>query len=36
MPHADIDSFAADPSVSRIWDLFTVGMICRFIEARVK
>jgi len=36
MPHADIDSFANDPSVSRIWDLFTVGMICRFIEARVK
>jgi acyl carrier protein len=36
MPHADIDSFAADPSVAKIWDLFTVGMICRFIEARVK
>ncbi|MCA9084734.1 MAG: acyl carrier protein [Planctomycetaceae bacterium] len=35
MPHADIDSFAADPQVSRISDLFTVDMICRFIASRV-
>ncbi|MEN9555268.1 MAG: Acyl carrier protein [Planctomycetota bacterium] len=36
MPHADIDSFAADPAVSRLSDLFTVGMICRFVQARLK
>ncbi len=35
MPHADIDAFAADPSVSRLSDLFTVGMICKFVEARI-
>jgi len=36
MPHADLDSFAKDPAVSRISDLFTVGMIARFIAARLK
>lgn len=36
MPHADIDSFAKDPQVSKIQDLFTVDMICRFISARVR
>ena len=35
MPHADVESFAADPQVSRIPDLFTVDMICRFIASRV-
>ena len=35
MPHADIDKFAADPKVSKISDLFTVDMICRFIASRV-
>lgn len=35
MPHADVDSFAANPVVSKISDLFTVDMICRFIAARV-
>lgn len=36
MPHADIDTFAKDPAISRISDLFTVGMICRFVAARLK
>ena len=36
MPHADIDAFAKDPSVSKISDLFTVEMICKFIAARLK
>jgi acyl carrier protein len=36
MPHADIDSFAKDPVVSKISDLFTVDMICKFIAARLK
>lgn len=36
MPHADIDTFAKDPAISRLSDLFTVGMICRFVAARLK
>jgi acyl carrier protein len=36
MPHADIDSFAKDPVVSKLPNLFTVNMICKFIAARVK
>lgn len=35
MPHADIDSFAGDPQVSNIPNLFTVDMICRFVASRV-
>lgn len=35
MPHADIDAFAADPSVDHIQDLFTVQMIVRFLEAKL-
>lgn len=35
MPHADIDSFAADPRVVAIPDLFTVKMICGYIGSRV-
>ncbi|MCA9048312.1 MAG: acyl carrier protein [Planctomycetaceae bacterium] len=34
MPHADVDAFAEDPKVSRISDLFTVDMICKFIASR--
>jgi len=36
MPHANIDSFAANPLVSKLSDLFTVDMICKFIAARLK
>lgn len=35
MPHADVDSFAADPQVSKLPDLFTVQMICNFLATRV-
>lgn len=35
MPHADVDSFAADPQVSKLPDLFTVNMMCKFVKARV-
>ena len=31
----DIDAFAADPKVENIQDLFTVGMICKFLEAKL-
>jgi acyl carrier protein len=35
MPHADVDAFADDPQVENISDLFTVGMICKFLEAKL-
>lgn len=36
MPHADIDSFASNPLVSKLSDLFTVDMICKFVATRLK
>jgi acyl carrier protein len=35
MPHADVESFASDPKVENIPDLFTVDMICKFVGAKV-
>ncbi|QDU39725.1 Acyl carrier protein [Maioricimonas rarisocia] len=35
MPHADVDSFADDPKVENIQELFTVDMICKFLESKV-
>jgi len=35
MPHADVDSLAADPKVENIQNLFTVDMICRFLEQKL-
>jgi acyl carrier protein len=35
MPHADVDSFAADPKVENIQKMFTVGMICKFLENKL-
>ena len=35
MPHADVDAFAGDPQVSKLPDLFTVDMICKFIASRL-
>ena len=35
MPHADIDSFAEDPQVSGIQNLFTVDMICNYVATRL-
>ena len=35
MPHADVDTLAADPKVERIPELFTVNMIVNFIDSRV-
>lgn len=35
MPHADVESFATNPLVSNISNLFTVEMICKFIAARL-
>jgi acyl carrier protein len=35
MPHADVEKFAEDPKVDNIPDMFTVGMICKFLEAKL-
>jgi acyl carrier protein len=35
MPHADIDTFSADPRVERMSDLFTVNMICKFLAHKL-
>lgn len=36
MPYADIDKFAQDPDVQQISQLFTVEMIVRYIEDKVR
>ena len=35
MPHADLAAFEKDPQVANVSSLFTVGMICRYIESKV-
>ena len=35
MPHADLTTFAQDPDIQKINDLFTVGMICKYVESKV-
>lgn len=35
MPHADVDSFASDPKVENIQELFTVNMIVKFLDKKV-
>jgi acyl carrier protein len=35
MPHADIDAFAKNPLVSKISDLFTVDMMCKFLAGKL-
>ena len=35
MPHADVDKFAEDPKVENIQEMFTVNMICKFLEAKL-
>ena len=34
LPFADIDSFASDPQVENIQDLFTVDMLVKFVAAK--
>jgi acyl carrier protein len=36
MPHADVNAFAQDPKVENIQELFTVDMICKFLESKLK
>ena len=35
MPHADLSEFAKNPDVQNVNNLFTVGMICKYIESKV-
>ncbi len=35
MPHADVASFAADPKVENIQDMFTVQMIVNFLNTKL-
>jgi acyl carrier protein len=35
MPHANVDKFSKDPKVENIQELFTVEMICKFLEAKI-
>jgi len=35
MPHADLAEFEKDPDLQNVNNLFTVGMICKYIESKV-
>ena len=35
MPHADLSEFEKDPDIDKISDIFTVGTIVRFVEAKL-
>ena len=35
MPHADLDSFASDPQVDKLGDVFTVDMVCKFVKSKI-
>lgn len=35
MPHADLSEFEKDPDIDKISDVFTVGSIVRFVEAKL-
>jgi acyl carrier protein len=35
MPHADLTEFEKDPAVANFSSLFTVGMVCKYIESKV-
>ena len=36
MPHADVESFAKDPKIEHLQDLFTVQMIVKFITRKLE
>ena len=36
MPHADLTEFEKDPDIDKIADVFTVGTIVRFVEAKLQ
>jgi acyl carrier protein len=36
MPHTNTSEFSKNPDVSKLGDLFTVGMIVNFVESKIK
>lgn len=36
LPYADVEAFAKDPQFKKLGDLFTVNMIAKYIESKVK
>jgi acyl carrier protein len=36
MPHTDVSEFAKNPELSKLPDLFTVGMIVNYVESKLK
>jgi acyl carrier protein len=36
MPHTDTSVFAKNPDVSKLGDLFTVGMIVNYVQSKIK
>ena len=35
LPFCDVDSFAKDPRADKIWDLFTVEMLVKYVASKV-
>jgi hypothetical protein len=35
MPFADLDEFAANPEVKKFSNVFTVQMICNYVESKL-
>ena len=35
MPHADLDAFEQDPQVDKLGDVFTVDMVCKFVQGKI-
>ena len=35
MPHADLTEFSKNPDIDKIFDVFTVGTIVKFVEAKL-
>lgn len=35
MPHADLAEFEKDPDVQNVNNLFTVGMICKYVQSKI-
>lgn len=36
MPHADLSEFEQDPNIEKLADVFTVGTIVKFVEAKLQ
>lgn len=35
LPHANVDALAADPKVENVQNLYTVEMLCKFINSKI-